>query len=350
MPLSDYVIVTTVKEGGAITRQGFGTPVFMNENSVQNISAPFATYATIDEITTAGFTTSDSFYKWAVVVFSQNPSPARVASGWWDITGTVGIDVAITAIETSNSADWYFIAIDDRTDADIILAATTVEALKKILIAQTSDAAMLAGTASNIGEVLRLASRARVSLWYHDDDTEYMDGAICGIAGAANLDNPGGVITYALKQLSGVPTSTLTTTQQDNVRTENANIYVQIAGRGVTSWGTVSEGEFLDVWTTLDWSYYRMQEGIFRALATTSTKVPYTTEGIALLAAEMNSVMQAGVVAGHFANDQDYTIITPDITEVQTVDKDARILRGLEARAVLAGAIHTTYVTVRVTA
>lgn len=350
MPITDYVVVTTTKTGATITRQGFGTPVFMNENSVQNIGAPFAAYASLDEIITAGFTTSDSFYKWAAIAFSQNPRPARVASGWWDITGTVAIDVAITAIETSNSADWYFIAIDDRTDADIILAATTVEALRKMFIAQSSDVTMLAGTGGNIGETLRLASRVRVSLWYHDDDTEYMDGAICGLGAATDLDAPGGVITYALKQLAGVPTSVLTTAQQDNVRTENANIYVEIASRGVTSWGTVAEGEYLDVWTTLDWTYYRMQEGHFRALSTTPTKVPYTTEGIALLAAEMNNVMQAGVTAGHFANDEEYTIITPDIADVQQADKDARILRGLEARAVLAGAIHTSYVNVRVTA
>jgi hypothetical protein len=350
MPISDFVVVTVTKEGGAITRQGFGTPVFMNENSVQNISAPFATYADLAEILTAGFATTDSFYKWATVVFSQNPSPARVASGWWDITGTVAIDVAITAIETSNSPDWYFIAIDDRSDADITLAATTVEALRKVFIAQTSSSAMIAGTGGNIGETLRLASRERVSLWYHDDDTEYMDAAICGIAGAADLDAPGGVITFALKQLSGVPTSTLTTAQQSNITAENANYYVQIAGRGVTNPGTVAEGEFLDVQTTLDWTFYRIQEGIFRALSTTSTKVPYTNEGIALIAAEINNVLDQGVTNGHYSSDTPPTVITPDITEAQAADKDARILRGLEGRAVLAGAIHQAIVVVRVTA
>jgi hypothetical protein len=348
MTIGRHVVVTVTKEGGAVTRQGFGVPAFFNDNSVQSTSARFNRYASTAEIVDAGFTTSDQFYKWAAVAFSQQPAPQYVASAFWDVTGTETIDAAITAVEASNGTDYYHAAIDSRTDSIIILAATTFEALKKYFYAQTSDADLPAGTAGNIGEDLRLASRARTALVYNATDAEFSDGAMCGIGGAAQVDAPGGAITFKFKTLRGVTASTLTTSQLDAIDTEYANHYTVVGGRGILAEGTSADGEFIDVQHTLDWTYFRTQEAVFRALATTSTKVPYTNAGIGAVEAEIRGVLETGIENGHFDPEVEPIIVMPKKADIAAADLTARLLPDIDAQVDIAGAIHKVSCTIRV--
>ena len=349
MPIEDFVVVVVTKEGGSVTRQGFGTPAFVNKNPNQTAVNRFVTFADIAEIEAFGFTSADQFHKWATVQFQQIPAPNRVAAIWWD-KGVEAVEVAINSAEASDGKDFYFVNIDDRANVNILAAANAIEAIKKFFFAQSSEVALRDGTGGNIGELLRTAARARTSLWWHDDDAEFLDSGITGIGAAANLDAPGGVITFALKTVRGVPVDVLTSAQQDNIRAENANIHVEVAGEGTTSNGTVAEGEFGDVQTTIDWTFFRTQEGVFRALKTTSTKVPYTEEGIALVQSEVDSVLRIGVINGHYASDPEPIVLVPNIADIPQADKDARILRGVEGRATLSGAIHKAEIRIRVTA
>lgn len=351
MPISDHVVVTVLLTGGSVSRQGFGIPAFFNENTVQSTSARWNTYSNLEEIVTAGFATTDQFYLWAQTVFSQQPAPTQVASAFWEETGgPETIDVAIAAVETTNGGDYYHASIDSRTASVITTAATSFEALKHYFWAQTSDADLLAGTGGNIGETLKTASRARTALVYNATDAEFSDGALCGIGAAAQLDAPGGAITFKFKTLRGVTASTLTTTQIANIIAENANYHMEVGGRNMYAEGTSADGEFSDVQHTLDWAFFRTQEGVFRAIATTPTKVPFTDQGIAAVLAELRGVCESGIENGHFSPDVAPVYRYPAIADVSAADKAARTLTGVEADVVLAGAIHKVNLTLRVTA
>lgn len=348
MPIQDYVEVVVTKEGSFVSRQGLGTPAFINDNAIQDANTRFVTYASMDEIADAGFTDTDHFYLWAQTVFSQNPCPSLVASIWWDDSNAETLATALDAAYSLNGDEWYFHNLDSRADADISAVASWTEAKKKIFIAQSSSADMKTSTEPNIGNTLNAANYNRTALLWHADDDEYADGAWTGRCAAFDLDSANGVGTWALKELAGITVNALTSTQQNNIRAYKSNIYVKELGRGVTSNGTVASGWFIDEQTTFDWTYFRTTERVFAVLATTPTKVPYTDAGAATIQNEVLAVLKLGSGYGHFDPAQEIKSTVPSVKVIDKQLKANRILPDVIGTAYLASAIHKVLIKVKV--
>ncbi len=262
---------------------------------------------------------------------------------------------ALTAINTANSLDWYLLNIETRNDADITTADTFITPLKKVFVGQSDDPLARAGTPVNLFDALQALNNERTTLVWHDSDSEYLDAAWVGRAGAADLDSAGGVITMFAKQAIGVPVDTLTSGEITNIAGDGdtndgfgGNVHVDIASRGVFLYGKTTGGDFFDVQTTLDWTFFRVGEAVFGLLATTPTKIPYTNFGITQVQNEVKGVLDTGVTNGHFSGDTPPAVSVPDISEVSTADKNARTLRNVIGTAVLAGAVHKTFIRVEV--
>lgn len=262
---------------------------------------------------------------------------------------------ALAAINTANSLDWYLLNIETRNDADITIADTFITPLKKVFVGQSKDEDAKDGTPANIFDTIQALNNERTTLVWHDDDGEYLDGAWVGRAGAADLDAAGGVITMAFKQAIGVPVDDLTSGEITNIAGDGesndgfgGNVHVNIASRGVFLYGKTTGGDFFDVQTTLDWTFFRVGEAVFGLLATVPTKVPFTNFGITQVQNEVKGVLDTGVTNGHFSGDTPPVVSVPDISEVSTADKNARTLRNVIGTAVLAGAVHKTFVRVEV--
>jgi len=255
---------------------------------------------------------------------------------------------ALAGIDVNNAEAWYLLNIETRNDADITAIAAYIAARNKVAVFQSKDSDAPAGVASNIFDTIAQLNNKRVALMWHDDDTEFVDGAWTGRVAAADLDAVGGAITWQGKQLIGVPTDNLTTGEVANILSYNGNTYTEIGGRGFVQNGTSAEGEFMDVQTTIDWTQARVQEAVFARIATTPTKVPYTNAGIGSIGNEVLGVLSTGVGIGHFSADQLPTVSVPTSSEVSEADKNARVLRNVLGTAKLAGAIHSTIVQVNV--
>jgi hypothetical protein len=348
MGIENYIDVTVTKEGAIVTRQGFGVIAFINDNTVQNAGTRVQLYSTLEEIVDAGFLTSSQFYKWAQVVFSQTPAPNQVASLWWDDSNAETLADALDDAQDSNGADFYFLNLDSRLDADISAVAAWAEAQKKVFIAQSDAADILTSTEPNIANTLQTANYKRTALIWHADDAEFADGAWTGLGAAADLDSTNGVITWAYKQLAGVTSNELTTTQYNNILAYDANTYTTVGGVGVTTKGTSAEGQFIDVATTLDWTYFRILEALFSVLVGTSTKIPYTDAGIAQFLNTLESVMRRGQVYGHFDPSTAVTVTAPLVKNIDKNLIEQRILPDLLATARLSGAIHKVIVKAKV--
>jgi hypothetical protein len=454
------VTVDVTKIGGAVTRQGFGTPlgVFQVTTAIQ--SERFKLYASTAEMTTAGFAATDNAFLWAQVIFSQKPNapnlvaigrrvpgtaqvdtvtittpdvpgstwsvtintvvfsyieatgdtandiavglqaavaagdePVRVgtvAGGIFTVTANVAGDAfvnggivvpgvgagtfvntvanvaaeamatALAAIEAENAVDWYLMNIEDRDDTDITAAALFISTRSKVGIWQTRDPDILTDTSPNIGTVLAATNDTRSMLIWHDDETEYADAAMTGIAAAADLDAAGGVITWHGKQFTNAPAQDLTASQIVNIAgtgqvasANGANVQVTLAGRGALIYGRSVEGEFMDVQTTLDWLQFRIEEAILAIILTTPTKVPFTAAGIARIRSAVFGVLTVGVTNGHLAPNTDATplnVTVPALGDISTADKNNRILRNVQGIATLAGAIHQVDIDISVSA
>lgn len=259
--------------------------------------------------------------------------------------GFVGTDADLTAsldaIELAGADTWYITNIGTRTDADIALLGAWTEARSKIAIAQSSDLALVAALA------LQAASYQRTALIFHDDDTEYLDGAWSSSGGGMNLDVPDGVGIWIYRSLEGVPFDPVTGAQATAIYAANANLFGRNLGLSFTSKGTMASGRFIDVTTTGDWTKARLEEAILSAFVG-ANKIPYTNAGINQIRAVISGVLTQGQSFGHFSTDVTPEILAPDISEVSAADKANRELT-VTVNVTLAGAIQKATINVNLT-
>lgn len=156
-----------------------------------------------------------------------------------------------------------------------------------------------------------------------------------------------GADTWAFKTLAGVGADAWTSTQRGTIETAHANHYTTEAAIAITRPGKTFGGQWIDVVIGLAWLEARLQERIF-ALLVNVGKIPYTNAGVALIVAEVRAQLKDAENAGVLASGWDVT--AQDVADADPADKAARILRGIEFTATLAGAIHEIEINGTVTA
>lgn len=359
--ITEYVDVNVTLTGVAADAFGFGRLMGIFDHSV-TANRQDGPYTSLAEAVAAGFTAAaePEVHAWLTAVFSQDDAIDSVLIGRQDV-GDADWTATLTAVEAADPGSWYITTIESRAEADILLAAAFIEAtgsgsFPKILIAQSSDAALLAGTAGNVGEDLQAVSYQRTALFYHAFDDAaagtvpadgYLDGAIASSGGGLDLDGIGGVGTWAYRQLEGVAFDSITELEASTVFGYDANIFGRTKGLNFTSKGTMSGGRFIDVTTSLDWLRLRIEEEILSEFVGAQTKIPFTNAGINRIAAAVQRVYDRGVAFGHLSPDELPTLAVPDVTEVSSADKQNRELT-LNGNAVLAGAIHKATININV--
>jgi hypothetical protein len=187
----------------------------------------------------------------------------------------------------------------------------------------------------NLASKLRAKSYDRTVSVYTEDTDNHIDTAWVGLNAA---EDPGS-ITWAFKQLKGVVTDSLTDNEKSNIHKKNTNTYTEVAGVNITEKGTVASGEFIDIIRGTDFLQARMEERIFKVIAT-SKKVPYTNQGIDVFRSIVSGVLQLGIDQGILTDNPAPVVTAPDVLDVDEADKLARVLRNVKFTATYAGAIH----------
>lgn len=255
----------------------------------------------------------------------------------------IATDLAAINLETS---EWYGLTLTTCSKAEILAAAAWVEANGKLFLQQSIDTAIVntaAGGATDVAATAKTNGYARTVVCYTHDSGHYFGAAF---AGDTFPFNPGS-LTFRFRQLAGVATSPLTTTQRTNAVAKNATVYLDRAGVPSTEEGKVAAGEWVDVVRDRDWFEARLQNRVFSVLAGAG-KVPYTDAGIATIAAEVRAQLAEAVTAGFLAEGTT-TVTVPKASAVTPADKAARKLTGVEFSGVIAGAIHAADLTGKIT-
>lgn len=249
------------------------------------------------------------------------------------VTGDADWPDALTAIEAVEGADaWYGHTITSRTQADIEDVAEWTEPRFHRYVPQSADATFLNGTANNVGDVLNAAEYKNTSgPWYHSTSSGstngYLDAAVSSQCWGFDLDAPGGNDMWMYQNLSGITADNLNTTQATNIWTVAGNLYGVSLGSSFTSKGTTATGApyFQDIQTTIDWFTRRVQEDLLAYQI--ANRPAYTNEGIQGIGGVVQERLLIGVQCGHFSPDVPVTVDVPDVADVPTADKEARILR-----------------------
>ena len=257
-----------------------------------------------------------------------------------NITLDPGIATDLAAIFAAD-ANWYGLALDSNSKAEVVAAAAWVEANNKLFVYDCADWECTdVAVTTDVMSTLKASSYVRtVGL--------YCSVSLLSFAGAAWLGNrlsvnPGSD-TWMFKTLAGVPADSplnTSTTRVNQIKAKNGNAYVTIAGINMTQYGVSASGQYVDTTRFIDWLKSTMQIAIFTMLAN-SPKIPYTDSGADQIRSAIDGVLTAGVRVGGLAKSPAYSIFIPNVADESTADKGIRNLNGVTFQAVLAGAIHT---------
>jgi len=256
-------------------------------------------------------------------------------------------DAALNAIVLEDNT-WYGLCYTSRTEADIKTVMDWAETVYKIFGTASDDTNILASSdTTSLAYYAESNSLARSWVQYSANaSTEYPEAAWMGKA--LTFDPDVIHITWAFKTLSSVTVDSITDDQRSNALGKNANIYQPVGGVNITEFGTMGEGEYIDVILGCDWIRARMQENIFSRLVN-QPKIPYTDKGIASIEASIKKDLQTGIDVGFLADSPAPVVTVPAAADVDQADKAARLLKNITFSATLAGAIHTVQVTGTVT-
>jgi hypothetical protein len=246
--------------------------------------------------------------------------------------------------QVNGTPNFYGVNIESRVKADILEVAAWTQARTKVFGYQTADADALAGTPGNVFDDMKVLGHTRSFGIYHATSSGsadgYLDGAWMSKGLGFNLDVPGGVGIWGLKELAGISGDNITPTQVLAMQADNGNVYTDAGGLTFTSTGITAAGvpQFIDVTTSVDWLKQRTQEAILSLLVGSQTKIPYTDGGINQVVSAWQGVLDSGVNFGHLSPDDPPKISAPLVSSVSSADKAARELT-MTAEATLAGAI-----------
>lgn len=176
------VINVTVNVGDVhVSATGFGTPLILD----QFLSSVFAggRVRAYTSITSVGvdFATTSKVYKAAAAIFAQARAPSTIKVGRKD-AGDASFAAAIDAI-IAEDGDWYCLLAVDRVKANLQAIAASIETKKKISIACSEDADVIAAGSADLASLLKAAGYKRTAYLWHWQGGVDVTGASYTIAG-----------------------------------------------------------------------------------------------------------------------------------------------------------------------
>lgn len=379
LPYSRVVNVTMTRNDNFATKRGFGIPILLQNKSLGanllDATTRTRVYGSMDEVA-AEWLSTDEFYAAAEAAFSQNPRPLQIKVGYVSIAPAAPITAANwkTEMDAINGydSDWYWADVGKayRDQAALDGLIEWFEAQPKLLLLTSNDA----GTESQ-ANTTSVAARnknefERTAVFYHTDNTEYPGFALAALLGTRNFDESQSAYTAKFKKLAGIApinkgsavvqaiTGFTPALGQSGTAGHMANTLVDIGGQAfVVEGSTLTANVFIDEIHATDWIIARTEEETLNVLLK-NARVPFTNQGMELLASGARTVMSVANGAGLIANDEmdslgnyipavQYTI--PDVFSVPESQRKNRIAPPIRVEFRYAGAVHYTTINYNMT-
>lgn len=263
-----------------------------------------------------------------------------------DTTADWDYDDALTAA-VLRDADFYAVTVGCNSPKNMDKVARWALANDRIAFfapQYTKPAQFVSGEFSAGADYTALlANDAAVGLFTTNPRTAFAEAAWLG----GMLPRDPGSATWKFKRLAGVGADAYTATHKTQIEAVKGNHYTVTNAIGFTSKGTTFGGEWIDVVIGLAWLEARLAERIL-ALFLNNPKIAYTDAGLALIVAEVRAQLKEAV--DRDVLDASWTVTVTPVAQQATADRAARIVRGVEFQARLAGAVHEVDLTGTVTA
>jgi hypothetical protein len=262
----------------------------------------FGVYLNPTDVATDWGTSSEA-YAMANLIFSQQPN--IITGGGSLIIANQGssetLADAITRLEPLVFFGGVLWAGYAPTDAQILTAGAVVQPLRKMLFASSYLAASV-----DTGEVfddVKTAGYTYVRCLLYTVSAQaarYMAAAYAGRAMSTNFSGSLTTATMHMKELVGVlPDPSITQAILEKCKTVGADVYINIGG--LSKVFCTGGNTYYDSVYNLTWLVFALQVAGFNAIATTSTKLPQTETGMAVLRGAYLNVLTQAVVNGYSA-------------------------------------------------
>lgn len=275
---------------------------------------------------------------------------------------------AATLFDANYGQSWYAMTIPAAVNNDHLAVAAYLEGTnaKHLYGVTTMEAgALVPSSTTDLAYLLNQQNLLRTVVQYSSVNAQ---AVVSLLARALTVDYTGNntVITLMYKQEPGIVAESINSTQALALETKACNVFVNYNNdTAIIQRGVVSKGEFLDVVTGTDWLAVTLQNSLYNLLYTSTTKVPQTDAGVALLTTTCAAVCGQAVLNGLLAPGQwnsggfgelrqgdfmakGYYIYAPPVRTQNPADRAARKSVPIQVAAKLAGAIHDINVAVTV--
>lgn len=263
----------------------------------------FATYLAPSDVATDWGTTSEA-YKMAVLIFSQSPN---ILSGGGElIIAPQGLSETLADAITRMMPLIFFGGVlsagYSASDAEFLAAAIVCQAGRKLLAVPSYLAASLnsGGLFFQINALSEHYARCLLYTLDNQVSARLMAAAYFGRALSTDFTGSATCQTMFGKDLVGVlPDPGITQTILDLCKTIGADVYATVSG--LPKVFSTGGNQFFDQVYNLTWFVFALQVAGANAIITTSTKLPQTEPGMAVLKGAYINILKAAVVNGYLA-------------------------------------------------
>ena len=332
MAIYKDVVVNIQRLTSALAAPSYGLCLILTTE----VTAAYKEYSSLAAVT-EDFTSTTEAYKAAAAIFAQDPAVDKVAIVGIQPDEDFGdvIDGLNQVIQTNG--EFTFFVSNETSEENITALASWAKANKKFYGATIAPALVPTISSPNSDYVF---------LFVSSNKNEYPEAALIG---RCSTYQPGSA-TWMFKSLNSVTPEVFDdqATMVELINSKNFITYVSKYGIKMTTGGTVTSGEYIDVMLGILWVQSDMEIRIQRLLVNTP-KVPYDNGGIALIASQVEATLKAATNASIIRKNEGgigvYEINIPDVSDINANDIANRELKDISWVATLAGAIHHVEIT-----
>lgn len=317
IPVSNFVSVSVSSPPAGLREYAVNNlAIFTSESPVNGsitASNPGIYLSPTDVATDWG--DSSEVFAQANLIFSQSPN--ILDGGGSLIISPIGATPLATAITAARALNFFGGALvagshfDGSVDSEIIAASTAAQAARVMLFVSAHLASALTTTTGLLWKITDAGDTQTRCLLYIVGGTALaareMAAAYAGRAMSVAFDGASTTATMHLKDLTGINSDTgITQTILDSCKTVGVDCYPSVGGGAQYIGKVFSTGAngFYDDIYNLNWLVFALQVAGFNALATTSTKLPQTEPGMAVLKGAYIAILQQAVANGFVAPGQ----------------------------------------------
>jgi hypothetical protein len=343
----------TRSAGQKVTARGFGTPLFLFEESgsaaISWTTKEFTSYSALASDTDMSKSAYSGVLEALLPLFTQDNAvesviiaPYTVAT---DFTDQTTVNTLLNAIYDDNNTFYTVSLLDidgDLTVAQKIFVAKWVE-IKNEHIAfiwdSSADAYDGAGDTDLRSTYIAAGNTGNRLVCVSGDKDSNFVSAILG----KNLPFIPATVAFTHRQLNNVVADVFTNSECTNLETKNYSYVTEVGGL------TVLEGKgmlassndyYIDDAMLIDYLIAKVSEGFF-SLLVNNKKIPFTNKGIGLVKSTLDSILSKSIANGQI---ESFISSVPIISDISEEDRADRKLTNVNFEFTPTGAIHSIVV------